>query len=99
MRDIANSTIAKLDRKEIGALGLYADGVYNYKGVLKSRKQGWKTVKVNEYQTNFVCSRTTVEFIKIVSTSDTTEYAMRIKTEEGEYLSEYPVLWGCDFFK
>jgi len=95
---INNSTIAKLDRNEIGTLDLYNSGVYTYKGQLKSRKQGWKTVIVNSYQTDFVGEYTTLEFIKIVPLGDEPEYAMRVREKTG-YMSSYPILWGCDFFK
>ena len=97
---IANTTIAKLDRIEIGQLGLYSRGIYTYKGTLKARKQGWKTERVDDKQTNFVGAHSTFEFIQIVSLGDEPEYALRVKnTDSDDYTESYPILWGCDFFK
>ena len=97
---IKNSTLAKLDRHEIGALGLYSKGIMTYKGTLKSRKQGWKTEKVNEYQTNFVGEHTTIEFIQIVASGDEPEYAMRVRRNaEDMYETDVMPLWGVDYFK
>ena len=97
---ITNKTIAKLDRNEIGIFGLYSNGIYTYRGTLKARRQGWKTVKVDEKQTNFVGEHTVIEFIQIVPSGDEPEWAMRVKNlDTDSYMNEYPVLWGCDFFK
>lgn len=103
MKDISklnNSTIAKLNRDEMSILGLYNKGIMTYKGELKSRKQGYKTVKVSDYQTDFVNEHTTLEFIKIVPLGSDTEYAMRVRETGTDYYdTDVMPLWGCDFFK
>lgn len=100
INELKNETISRLDRHEIGFFGLINHGVYTYKGILKSRKQGFKTVKVNDYQTDFVGNAITVEAIKIVSTSGEAEYAFRVKDNEAcKYVMNYNVLLGCQFFK
>ena len=98
--ELKNETISKLNRHEIGFFGLINQGVYTYKGILKSRKQGYKTVKVNENQTNFVGKAATIEVVKIVSVEDEDEYAFRVKDNEtSEYVTDYNVLLGCQFLK
>ena len=95
---IENTLITKLTAKEANALGLFNIGVMLYKGTLKSRKQGWKTVKVNDFQTDFVGEHTTLEFIKMVSSGSDDAYAMRVR-RDGEYVTSIMPLWGVDFFK
>ena len=99
---LQNSTIAKLNRKEANLFGMFSLGVMLYKGTLKTRKQGWKTVKVNDFQTNFVGECSTFEFIKMVSADDDNEevYGMRVRDNEtNSYLIDVMPLWGIDFFK
>ena len=97
---IKNDTIAKLNRIDISDLGLNSQGIFTYKGTLKSRVKNYKTEKVNDHQINFSTHGTILEFIKIQSLSDTDEYALRVKDIlTDRYAEFYPVLWGCKFFK
>lgn len=102
---IKNETLHKLTAEEIGALGLCNFGVGLYRGELKSRRKGLKTVKVSEDEIHFEGTTNRVEFIKIVSVGDTQEWAARIykmpvnPNQQGEY-ETYPMgIFGCDFFK
>jgi len=96
---IKNETIAKLNREEIGTLGLYNRGIMTYKGTLKSRRNGFKTIKVNDIQTNFENDAYKIEFIKIEKMHDEDEYAMRLfNNESNEYVTFMPLL-GIEFFK
>lgn len=100
--DIKNETLAKLTWREIGELGLCNLGVFCYHGVLKSRRQGWKTEVVSDVQTNFISAsgNERVEFIKIQQTDEDTNYAMRAYSiERDHYIVHHDVLAGCDFFK
>ena len=98
--ELKNSTIAKLDRNEIGFFKLYDSGVYTYKGTLKSRKAGYKTSKVSDYQTNFYDDEHRIEFIRIQSLGDEEEYAMRVfNIADNNYYKSFPILAGCDFFR
>ena len=99
INELSNETISKLNRNEIGFFGLFNKGVYTYKGLLKSRKQGYKTQK-GDMQVSFIGETHTVEMIKIQSLGDEAEYAMRVYDNyTGEYVTDYSVLAGCDFFK
>ena len=99
MNQIKNETIAKLNREEIGALGLYNHGVMTYKGILKSRRTGMKVKRVNDYQTNFSYDNYVAEFIRIQQTLLEPEYAMRLfDKKKGEYIRFTP-LFGVEFFK
>ena len=98
--NIKNSTLTKLTWVEIGDLGLHNQGIFTFKGILKTRVKGYKTEKDNDYQTNVSTEGSTLEFIKIVSTDGTDTYALRVKDNlTNRYSTYYPVLWGCDFFK
>lgn len=100
IQNISNETIRKLNAREIGELDLVNNGVLTYHGTLKARKQGLKREVVNEWQTNFYNEVYRIEFIKIEQTSETTDYAMRVYdgTRE-EYLKNFNILYGCEFFK
>jgi len=99
MNRIQNSTIAKLDRTEIGTLGLFNAGVMTYLGEIKSRRNGYKVEKVNEYQTNFVAEHYRMEFIKIQQRTDEPEIAMRMFNFDTQSYEQVQPLWGLDFLK
>ena len=102
---IENSTLAKLTAKEIGALGLCNYGVGLYKGELKSRRNGLKTIKVSEKEIHFEGTVSRIEFVQIVSDGSEKHWAARIfrkpsyPNEIGKY-DTYPMgIFGCDFIK
>lgn len=101
INSIKNETLAKLTAEEIGELGLLNLGVMTYRGELKSRRQGFKTEKVSEIQTNFnhIGYPFTVEFIKIQQTGDTEEWAMRVYYPDKGYNIHLIPLAGIDFLK
>ena len=101
IQNIKNETIHKLNRDEIGELGLLNYGVFTYKGNLKSRKNGFKTVKPCEWQVNFELDAYRVEFIQIEQVADEPEWAMRVfqKLDNQGYTTMVNVLWGCEFLK
>ena len=97
---ITNETLVKLTSEEIGALGLLNNGVMTYMGYPKARKQGWKTVKVDESQINYVGAKQRVEFIKIQQTLERPDYAMRIfDLEKESYWTFVEPLAGLGFLK
>lgn len=98
---IKNETIQKLTAEEIGELGLVNRGVMLYKGTLKSRRQGWKTEKVGDRQTNFISQNGfRVEFIRIQQVREEPEWAMRIfNIQNDSYSTLVHPLAGLDFLK
>ena len=97
---IENSTIMKLDRKEIGALGLVQAGVFTYKGELKSRVMGLKVTMRTENQVNFESDSIRYEVIKIIPQGEENEYAIRCYDKELEsYDRNWMILTGCHFFR
>ena len=113
IQNIKNSTISKLTANEVGELGLVNYGVGLYKGDLKSRVNGLKTVKVSENEIWFCGTSSRIEFIKLASVNPVDgrqEWAARIwresilrdsvfQNEDGKY-EEYPMgITGCRFFR
>jgi hypothetical protein len=102
MSNIKNSTIAKLTYEEVGELGLLNKGIMTYTGTLKSRKQGFKTEKISEYQTNFVNDGYRFEFIKLQPVDDSEQLALRVYDIKNEcYCPTYVfgLLVGIEFLK
>lgn len=105
IQNIKNETIHKLNRHEIGDLGLVNHGVMLYKGELKTRKPGLKRTVVNDWQINFEGTVAVLEFIKIEPTLTETEWAMRIRQKsiypdmDDFYIEDINPLLGCDFFR
>ena len=96
---IENATLAKLNRDEIGVLGLLNCGVITYMGELKSRRNGWKTETTKD-QVNFIGTKQRVEFIRIEKLSDRPEWAMRVyDLVEEQYWTVVHPLTGLDFMK
>lgn len=102
IQKIKNETLTKLTAEEIGNFGLLNVGFMTYRGQLKARRQGFKTEKVSDTQTNFVHNvyHYRVEFIRIQQTVDETEWVMRwFDTELNRYHDWVNPLAGVDFFK
>lgn len=105
IQNIKNETLHKLTAREIGDLDLCNYGVGLYRGELKSRKKGVKTIRVSEDEIHFEGTVARIEFVKIVSVGEVQEWAARIykkptnPNEEGRY-ETYPMgIVGCDYFK
>ena len=105
INSIKNETLHKLTANEIGELGLCNYGIGLYRGELKSRKSGWKTVKVNDHEIHFEGTVSVIEFIQIVSTGKVKEWAARVyrkavfENEVATY-EDYPMgIIGCDFIR
>ena len=100
---IKNDTIHKLNRLEIGDLGLCNVGVYLYKGELKSRIKDFKTVKINDWQTNFERDDIRLEVIKIAEMGDEKgimPWAVRLfDINKNSYEEFWMILEGCRLFK
>ena len=105
IQNIKNETLHKLNRHEIGDLGLCNHGVMLYKGELKSRVMGVKRVVVNDWQINFEGTVAVLEFIKIEPTLAENEWAMRIRQKaiqpgmEEFYSEDLNPLVGCRYFR
>ena len=99
---IKNATIKKLDRQEIADLGLYSQGIYTYKGQVKSRVKGLKTTFRTESEVHFEGEHVRWEVIQIVTTNDEgkNEYAIRcFDKDRNEYENFWAVLAGLKFIK
>lgn len=104
INNIKNETLHKLTAEEIGDLDLCNYGVGLYRGELKSRKRGFKTVVVSDHEVHFVADVCRVEFVEIVARGEVKEWAGRIYKFEshpfGEGYDTFPmVLQGVGFFK
>ena len=99
---VRNATLAKLDAREIGELDLLNHGVMTYRGTLKTRVRGCKTVKVSEVETDFEEEDFRTEFIKIAPSdySDEDHWAMRIWNKNTDkYLEHLMPLYGLKFLR
>lgn len=97
---INNTTIQKLNYKEIGELGLNNKGIYTYRGELKSRKQGFKKTLDTENEVHFEIESIRFEAIKIEALGETPEWAMRMYDKANEKYEDFWLpLYGCEFFK
>lgn len=105
INEITNETLHKLTAWEIGALGLVNYGIGLYRGELKSRKSGWKTVKVSDWETHFEGTVSRIEFIRLESTEESKEWAARVYRKavfdnEVATYEIYPMgIIGCDFIR
>lgn len=98
---IKNATIKKLTREEIAELGLYAYGIYTYKGQVKSRVKGLKTTYKTEDEVHFEGEHLRWEVVTIVATNDegVTEYAIRCFDKDDNRYSDYQIIAGIAFMK
>lgn len=107
VNEIENATIAKLNRKEIGRLGLSANcGVYTFKGTPKKRKAGMKTTLFTDTEIHYESDYARFELIKIPTTicraneDGMDEWAARYYDKEKDtYLDFWQVVHGCGYFK
>ena len=98
---VSNSTLAKLDRNEIGFFGLAGAAIWTYRGELKTR---YNKMKRQEMENGFFFEGTNhlrVEFVKIVSDEEGVDHwAGRIFNTEKNVYEEYgPGVYGCNFFR
>lgn len=100
---IKNETLAKLTRDEIGALGLYHEGIMTYKGDLKTRYNGITRKSEDGVTYRFEGTNGLImEFTEIISTNDEgkREWAARLyNKKKGRYETYLPGISGCDFFR
>ena len=97
-----NATIKKLDRQEIADLGLYSQGIYTYKGQVKSRVKGLKTTFRTADEVHFEREHVRWEVVQIVTTNDEgkNDYAIRcFDKDRNEYENFWAVLAGLKFIK
>lgn len=96
------STLHKLTRVEVAALGLLSIGFWTVRGELKAKKQCFKTVKVNSYVTSFEstfgCGR--YEFTELADDGNGKEYAVRLYSSEMEgYVKDWNIYDAVEFLK
>ena len=100
IQNIENKTIAKLTADEIGELGLLNHGVMTYRGELKTRVKGFKTVNSGAERHFYDEEGNHAEFFKIVSTEeDVDHWAMRIWLYQKGYSEDLTPLFGLKFLK
>lgn len=107
INNIQNSTLAKLTKEEIEALGLVNCGVGLYRGDLKTRYNGMKRQSNDGVTFWFEGTGARIEFTEIVSTDPEgrREWAARIfrkpddLNDAGHY-ETFPLgIIGCDYFR
>jgi len=102
--EMNNKTIQKLTNKELNDLGCGLIGIYTFIGDLKSRKQGFTTVKKSEKEFHFISKTNENVRFEFIKTADTgmgmlkPQWAVRRKVNH-EYEEFWQILWGCDFLK
>ena len=97
---IRNTTLAKLSAREIGELDLLNHGIMTYRGTLKTRVRGFKTIKVSETEIDFDEEDFRTEFIKLASEDGETHWATRIWNKNTEsYLIAMMPLYGLRFLR
>ena len=104
---VENKTLAKLDRNEIGALGLCNEGVGLYRGDLKTRYNGMKRQTNDGVTFWFEAESVRIEFTEIapVENEDARQWAARIYVFDNEEKTEghyqtYPMgITGCGYFR